>query len=182
MPGHGPSLKGNDEITAKLSRQRDAILYVHDATVEGMNAGKSVYTLMHEIKLPEQLQVSEHYGSVAWGVRGIYQGYVGWFDGDPATMYATPPSDAYPEIVALAGGAEKVATHAAKLVRGGQHLQALHLADMALAADQNNVRALQARLDALKALHSVSENGIERGWLSHGIRGIKQRLETVSKL
>ena len=182
LPGHGPALSGNEEITQKLTRQRDAILYVHDATVQGMNNGKSVHALMREIKLPEHLQVSEHYGSVAWGVRGIYQGYVGWFDGDPATMYATPPSEAYPEIVALAGGAERVADRAAKLVRDGHPVQALHLADMALASDQNNVRALQARLDALKALQSVSVNAIEKGWLSHGIRGIKQRLETVSKL
>ncbi len=182
MPGHGPALRGNKEITEKLTRQRDAILYVHDATVRGMNEGKDVYTLMREIKLPEHLQVSQHYGSVSWSVRGIYEGYAGWFNGDPATMYATPPSEAYPEIVALAGGAEKVAAHAKKLVDSGATVQAMHIADMALAADPNNIRALQVRLDALKALEARSKNAIERGWLSHGIRQIKQHLETVSKL
>ena len=86
LPSHGLPIKGHDEIVKRLTRYRDAIQYVHDATVRGMNDGKDVFTLMREIKLPAELDVGESYGKVAWSVRGIYEGYVGWFDLNPATI------------------------------------------------------------------------------------------------
>ena len=80
LPSHGLPIKGHDQIVKRLTRYRDAIQYVHDATVQGMNDGKDVFTLMREIKLPAELDVGETYGKVSWSVRGIYEGYVGWFD------------------------------------------------------------------------------------------------------
>jgi hypothetical protein len=41
-------------------------------------------------------------------VRGIYEGYAGWFDGDAATMYAVSPAEAERRADRLAGGAEAV--------------------------------------------------------------------------
>src|SRR5262249_53300702 len=46
LPSHGLPLRGNAEITRHLTRYRDAIQYVHDEVVKGMNAGKDAYTLM----------------------------------------------------------------------------------------------------------------------------------------
>ncbi|HSO74647.1 MAG TPA: MBL fold metallo-hydrolase, partial [Blastocatellia bacterium] len=96
LPSHGEPVIGSREATARLTRYRDAILYVHDETVKGMNAGKDVYTLMREIKLPPSLDIGESYGKLSWSIRGIYEGYVGWFDLNPATMYETPASAVYP--------------------------------------------------------------------------------------
>src|SRR5713226_5952510 len=87
IPSHGLAIRGNAEITRRLTQYRDAIQYVHDEVVKGMNAGKDVYTLMREIKLPSNLNVGESYGKLIWSIRGIYEGYVGWFDLNPATMY-----------------------------------------------------------------------------------------------
>jgi alkyl sulfatase BDS1-like metallo-beta-lactamase superfamily hydrolase len=169
LPSHGDPILGNEAIARRLIQYRDAILYVHDATVAGMNAGKDVYTLMQEIKLPEALDVGEAYGSVAWSVRGIYEGYVGWFDGHAATMYSQPVSEAYPEMVDLAGGAEAVAGRARALLEAGEVLKALHLADMALAAEQRNPDALRVRIAALEQLLADSGNINERGWLHSDI-------------
>src|SRR5215468_505519 len=44
LNGHGDPIVGNAEVTRRLKRYRDAIQYVHDETVKGMNAGKDVYT------------------------------------------------------------------------------------------------------------------------------------------
>ena len=41
---------------------------------KGMNDGKDVFTLMREIKLPENLNVGEGYGKLTWSIRGIYEG------------------------------------------------------------------------------------------------------------
>src|SRR5205814_8031650 len=110
----GQPIRGREEVKRRLTRYRDAILFVHDATVKGMNEGKDVFTLMREIRLPPTLDVGESYGKLTWSVRGIYEGYAGWFDGNPSTMYGTPAA-AYGDVVALAGGADAVAARARAL-------------------------------------------------------------------
>ena len=51
VTGHFEPIAGADRIDAELTRLRDAIQYLHDQTVAGMNAGKDVRTLMREITL-----------------------------------------------------------------------------------------------------------------------------------
>ena len=183
LPSHGGPINGRETIAAKLTAYRDAILYVHDETVRGMNEGKDVYTLMREIHLPAGVNVPEGYGEVAWSVRGIYDGYVGWFDGNPATMYAVPPRAVYPDLVELAGGPDRVAARAVALIEKGEPVRGLHLTDVALAADSGNRAALEARLKALRMLllqvrSGPAKNIIEAGWLTYGIRAAEKRLET----
>ena len=170
IPSHGDAIFGNTNIEAAAGRYRDAIVYVHDQTVLGMNQGKDVYTLMEEIKLPADLDIGEGYGSIAWSVRGIFENYIGWFDGNPATMFSTPPSDVYPDIVALAGGADAVGKLAMAYFESDAFELALHAADIALKANPTNETALNARLAALNKLLENSDNSNESGWLRFGIR------------
>jgi len=176
LPSHGRPIIGNAEITTRLTRYRDAILYVHDETVKGMNAGKDVYTLMREIKLPPALEVGESYGKLSWSIRGIYEGYIGWFDLNPATIYETPPSAIYPDLVKLAGGAEPVVKLAMDRVNSGQPVEALRLTDIVLAGEAGNKAALEARLKALEILVSRCKNTNERGWLDYAVRTTKAKL------
>jgi len=153
---------------------------VHDQTVKGMNEGKDVYTLMREIKLPADLDVGEAYGKVSWSVRGIYDGYVGWFDNNPATMYAAAPNIADADLVALAGGAEKVAAKSREVTKAGDAIRGLHLADAALAGNPTCREALEAKLLALKSLQANSRNSLENGWLGYGIRTTQEKLDGKS--
>ena len=125
---------------------------------------------MDEIKLPSDLDIGEGYGTIAWTVRGIYENYIGWFDGNPSSMFSTPPSDVYPDLVALAGGAESVAELAQRYFSQSEFERALHAADIALKADPQNESALNVRLEALQSLADQSENSNEKGWLQFGIR------------
>src|SRR6185369_4685177 len=146
LPSHGRPINGSQEVARKLKRMRDAILYVHDETVKGMNAGKDVFTLMREIKLPPELAMGESYGKVNWSVRGIYEGYAGWFDLNPATMYEQPAGSVYADVVKLAGGADAIVKLATERLQAGQTSDALRLTEMALAADAVNPQALAVRL------------------------------------
>jgi alkyl sulfatase BDS1-like metallo-beta-lactamase superfamily hydrolase len=178
LSGHGDPIMGNAEITRRLTRFRNAIQYVHDEVVKGMNSGKDVFTLMREIKLPAGYDLSESFGKVSWSVRGIYDGYAGWFDMNPATMYELPPSAVYPDLVKLAGGPEAVVRLALEKLEAGKPVEALHLTDVVLSFDQNNNAALNARLKALEYLREHSENYIETGYLEYGIRTTKAKLGT----
>lgn len=179
LPGHGEPVVGREEVRRSLQKYRDAILYVHDAVVAGMNAGKDVYTLMREVRLPEALALPEEFGRVSWSVRGIVDGYAGWFDGNPASMYTDPTSSACPELVALAGGPDSVAARAHAILDGGDAVRALHLADMALTASPAHRGALEVRLVALQALRAASHNYIESQWLAFGIRETRRALEAA---
>src|SRR5215510_3310344 len=145
IPSHGLPVSGNAEITRRLTRYRDAIQYVHDEVVKGMNAGKDVYALMQEIKLPPQYDLTQIFGKVSWSVRGIYDGYAGWYDGNPTSMYELPASSIYPDLVKLAGGPEPLAKLALEMVEAGKPVEALHVTDVVLAFDQKNAAALNVR-------------------------------------
>ena len=178
LSGHGDPIIGNAEITRRLTRFRNAIQYVHDEVVKGMNSGKDVFTLMREIKLPPSVDLSESFGKVSWSVRGIYDGYAGWFDMNPSTMYELPPSAVYPDLVKLAGGPEPVVRLALDKLEAGKPVEALYLRDVVLAYDGNNRTALEARLKALDYLREHSENYIETGYLEYGIKTTKAKLGT----
>jgi len=175
LPSHGQPIRGRDEVKRRLTQYRDAIQYVHDATVKGMNDGKDVFTLMREIRLPPALDVGESYGKLTWSIRGIYEGYAGWFDGNPSTMF-DDATGAYKEVVALAGGPAAVAARA-RAVSADDPVRALHLTDIALAAEPANRAALEVRLQILQALDRASGNSNERGWLQAGIRDVQSKLK-----
>ena len=176
LNGHGDPIFGNQEVTRRLTRYRDAIQYVHDAVVKGMNSGKDVFTLMQEIRLPPSFNLSESFGKVSWSVRGIYDGYAGWFDMNPSTMYEVPPSSVYPDLVRAAGGPDPLVRLALEKLEAGRPVEALHLTDVVLAYDQKNSAALGARLKALDYLRERCENYVEAGWLEYGITKTKEKL------
>ena len=79
LTGHFEPVRGKALIRSELERLRAAALYVHDETVKGMNEGKDVRTLMRELALPDDIEVGQGYGKVAWNVRAIWESYAGWF-------------------------------------------------------------------------------------------------------
>jgi alkyl sulfatase BDS1-like metallo-beta-lactamase superfamily hydrolase len=171
---------GNEQITKRLTKYRDAIRYVHDETVKGMNEGRDVFTLMREIKLPAELDLGESYGKVSWSVRGIYEGYVGWFDLNPATMYSVPATVADADLVDLAGGADVVANRSREVTQKGDAVRGLRLADAALARQAGHRGALEAKLLALQTLQKSTRNGLEHAWLGFGIRVVQKQLDPTA--
>jgi alkyl sulfatase BDS1-like metallo-beta-lactamase superfamily hydrolase len=169
-------VQGNGEIARLLTSYRDAIQYVHDEVVRGMNDGKDVFTLMQQIHIPERFDLGEGYGRLTWSVRGIYEGYAGWFDLNPATMYERPPSSVDSDLTALAGGPDALARLARERLESRRPVEALHLTNVALAAEPSHRNSLQARLQALEALKVQSHNVIERAWLDRDIAETKEKL------
>ncbi len=179
LPGHGEPLFGAENISKVLTTYRDAILYIHDQTVAGMNQGKDVYTLMEEIRLPKNLDIGEAYGKISWSVRGIYEGYAGWFDGNPVSMYIAPDRIVIPELIQLAGGADVAARHAKKLLDRGEVLKSLRLTQGILQVDADNRSALETQLAAYRHLRKQALNFNEAGWLNFGIKQAESRLSKI---
>jgi alkyl sulfatase BDS1-like metallo-beta-lactamase superfamily hydrolase len=113
---------------------------------------------------------------VSWSVRGIYEGYMGWFDGDPVSMYAQSPQSIYADLVTLAGGAEKVISLAEQHLNEGDSVKALLLIEAAMATEPDNQAVLSMRLQILRVMRKASGNLNESGWLNHGIKQTQQKL------
>ena len=176
LMGHGSPLVSQKEVKKTVGDFRDALKYVYDETIKGINAGKDVHTLMHEIKLPEKYAIPQYYGKVEWTVRGIWQEYVGWFDENPASMYAIPVSDVYADLSELAG-AEKLLQKAETYIEQREYPKALHLTEIVLKADPRHRDANKIRIKALNGLKSGTINFIEKIWLNHAIRICQENLE-----
>ena len=179
LVAHAPPLKGKDYIQETLGEYRDAIEYVHDATVRGLNEGKDVYTVMREVQLPERFEIEESYGAVGWSVRGIYHGYAGWFDGSPATLLSDSPDVKTRELVALAGGVDEVVSRALELENKDELVESLNLADAALAVDPDHSGALQVRISVLKELGKREKNFNGRNWINYSRRQSEKRLAAL---
>src|SRR5262249_28378193 len=148
VQGHGPALDAAT-FRSKATRVRDAVRYLHDTVLAGMNDDVDLATLMREVQLPPDLAVPEHHGKVSWCVRAIWEDYIGWFDfGSTTTLYGVPAKWVHPEVVEMAGGADAVAERARRRLDNGEPLEAIHLVEMALASDPANRAALAVQRDA----------------------------------
>lgn len=163
---HNP-IVGADLIGASLDRLHDAVAYVHDATLDGINAGVDVWTLMREIRLPPELRVGQGYGKVSWAVRTIWEQYVGWFKLQSTTeLYPDPAPAALAELLSVAGVDAALDRAEAALARGDA-VVAIRLGEAVEAAvpDHPRLGSLMAGAHSHLLDHGGDESFWENGWL-----------------
>ncbi len=109
---HGPPISGADHIRSELTRSRDALQFLWDQTVRGVNLGLTHGELTEFVQLPESFGESyfqsQLYGLVEHHVRQIHTGLRGWFDGDTAQLFPVPPVERALRLIAGFGGADEV--------------------------------------------------------------------------
>jgi alkyl sulfatase BDS1-like metallo-beta-lactamase superfamily hydrolase len=164
-----------------MQRIRDAVQYVHDETIAGMNAGKTVNELMKEIKLPPHLDLVQNHGRVDWAVKTIWEYYMGWFRFESTTeLYPVPAREVYADLAAVVGN-EGLLSLAQNYLNKGEPVKTLHITEIALAADPQNASALALQQQALQALLERAENGLRNDyeiyWLKSQMTDTQQNLD-----
>ncbi len=168
VPSHTRPVSGAAAIDDILEAYSDAIQYVHDQTVRGINQGVDALTLAASIELPPELAahpwLQPFYGTVPWSVRAIHSGYLGWFDGNSSNLFPTPATTRAQRLLDLAGGeAVVLAEVEARLAADPQW--AAELADLVLAANRDSVPiAAELKAQALRTLASGTPNPNARNW------------------
>ena len=177
--GHHAPVLGADLIRREVTAIRDAILYVHDEVVKGMNDGKDLATLQQEITLPAECEVGEGYGKVSWSIRAIWEYYAGWFKHESTTeLYSVPQKAIHADLVDLAGAAALV-ERAGKKAAAGEREEALHLLDIVLSAEPGNEAAQALAIAVHESLLVDAETFCTTGnfwlvgWLEHRIKLLK---------
>ena len=180
ITGHGDPVRGAANIREQLSKIRDAVRYLRDRTFEGINAGVDLWTLMGSITLPPELAIGQGHGKVSWIIRAIWEEHLGWFRFESTTeLYNVPASAVSADLVELAGGPAPVVERGQKRLSDGRPLEALHLAEAALAAAPGLAGALRLKLAATEAILAAStrENFSEVRWLESEVRRLRPAVD-----
>jgi glyoxylase-like metal-dependent hydrolase (beta-lactamase superfamily II) len=152
LTGH-EAIEGAETIRNVITKLIESTQWLHDATIQGMNAGKDLHTLMRDVRPPPELTLGEGHGKASWNVRAIWAEYSGWFDYDYTTsLYEIPRSAVARDLVALAGGAGRLAERALARLSAGEPVEAMHLLEVALDADPQDTSAKNAKREVLKVL------------------------------
>ena len=145
---------GQAEVIDFLSAQRDAYEYLHDQSVRMMNMGFTGPEIAEQLKLPETLASrwfnQGYYGTLSHNSKAVYQRYLGWYDGNPATLNALPPVEAGKRYVEAMGGSKAVVDMGRKAIADGEYRWASELLSRVVFADPENRAARLALADSLE--------------------------------
>ncbi len=167
-PSHGRPVTGRKNVAEILTAYRDAIQFVHNQTIRYMNKGYTPDELVELVKLPDHLAyhpwLGEFYGTVKHSVRQIYQGELGWFNGDPTTLDPTPPKKLASRHVALMGGRDRIMAEARKALDDRDYQWAAELTSHIIRMDKEDMEARKIKASALRELGYKTMNINWRNW------------------
>jgi uncharacterized sulfatase len=156
VPGHTRPILDKEKIKEVLTNYRDAIRFVFNKTIEGMNKGLTPDELVNYVKLPSHLikkdYLREYYGNVQWAVRQIFNAYLGWFDGNPTNLFSLSPAEEAQRIADLAGGENALLQRTIDAAKAGDHQWAAQLADYLIALNPEASEPTKVKAQALEAL------------------------------
>ncbi len=162
IPGHTRPISGAQRVQEILTHYRDAIQYVHDQSIRGINAGLTPDELAEQIQLPPHLAEAPYlqpfYGKVSWSARSMFSGKLGWFDGDSANLQPLSAKDQARLMARLAGGEEELLRHARALLENREFQAALQLTGHLIRLNPQDQGPKEIRIKALAALAEGEQN------------------------
>lgn len=174
---------GNENVVELMQQQRDLYRFINDETLRMANQGLTMVEIAEQFKLPESLANfwanRGYYGSINHNVKATYVLYLGWFDGNPATLHELPPVEASKNYVEFMGGADAVLEKARKSFDEGNYRWVAQVVNHVVFADPNNKEAKNLQADALEQLGYQAESG---PWRNFYLSGAKELREGVKQL
>ena len=161
IPSHGTPINGKEEISRVLSNYRDAIKFVHDQMMRNLNSGSSPLEAARKIKLPENLARDPHlfelYGTIEWSARNLFNGYFGWFDGNPTNLYPFTKEE-YSEKLLTLIPEEQLISELDKALAEEDSQWALYISDLLIDSGKVSEQILAKKAAALKNLGDSAYN------------------------
>jgi alkyl sulfatase BDS1-like metallo-beta-lactamase superfamily hydrolase len=172
---------GAEEIAEYVGKQARLYRHIHDQTVFLMNRGYDMAEIAEVFALPDSLARQwfnrGYYGDLRFNVKAVYQKYLGWFDGNPASLWRLPARESAALCAAYLPPAGGNPLKAARAAYADGHyrwvaeiLEQIRLAPEAWlgrdAAAYGEAMALQA--DAFEQMAYSAESGIWRNFFLSG--------------
>ena len=136
---------GNSRIQEVMRAQRDAYANLNNQVLHLVNQGVTINEIHNEYRVPDSLaqqwSVRQYHGSEFHNARAVANRYLGYWDGNPATLAPLSPADSAPLYVEMMGGADAVLVKGRSLFEEGKYLHAMEIVNKLVYAEPDNLSA-----------------------------------------
>ena len=147
---------GNARIQEVMRAQRDAYANLNNQVLHLANQGVTINEIHNEYRVPESLRkqwsVRQYHGSEFHNSRAVLNRYLGYWDGNPATLAPLSPADSAPLYVEMMGGADNILEKGRSLYEAGQYRLAMEIVNKLVYAAPHNVPAKTLLADIFEQL------------------------------
>jgi alkyl sulfatase BDS1-like metallo-beta-lactamase superfamily hydrolase len=147
---------GNERIQEVMRTQRDAYAHLNNAVLHLANRGVTINEIHNVYEPPSSLQrqwaARSYHGSVEHNSRAVINRWLGYWDGNPATLVPLSPGDSAPLYVEMMGGAEPILARARQLIDDGAYLHAVEILNKLVYAEPERVDARHLLADAFEQI------------------------------
>ena len=147
---------GNERIQQVMRAQRDAYANLNNQVLHLANQGVTINEIHNRYRVPESLQrqwsVRQYHGSEFHNSRAVLNRYLGYWDGNPATLTPLSPAESAPLYVEMMGGADAIITRASALHGEGQYRLAMEILNKLIYAEPENQPAADLLADVFEQL------------------------------
>jgi len=147
---------GNERIQEVMRAQRDAYANLNNQVLHLANQGVTINEIHNEYRVPESLQnqwsVRQYHGSEFHNSRAVLNRYLGYWDGNPATLAPLSPADSAPLYVEMMGGAESILARGRDLYDAGKYRHAMEIVNRLVYAESQNTSAKSLLADIFEQL------------------------------
>lgn len=151
IPAHGLPIAGKKRIRAVLTEVAETLERLARETIDMMNAGASLNTIVHSVKVDaavlEKPWLKPLYDEPEFVINNIWRQFGGWYDGNPAHLKPAHEQLLAQELVALGGGVNSFTKRALALADESDFRLACHLIELAVNAEFENLDVHAARAD-----------------------------------
>ncbi|MEZ7829977.1 MAG: alkyl sulfatase dimerization domain-containing protein [Gammaproteobacteria bacterium] len=136
---------GNERIQQVMRTQRDAYANLNNQVLNLANQGVTINEIHNEYKVPtslaQQWSARQYHGSEFHNSRAVLNRYLGYWDGNPATLAPLSPADSAPLYVEMMGGATEIISRGQTLHDQGQYRLAMEILNKLVYAQPENSEA-----------------------------------------
>ena len=171
---------GQAEVVEYLAKQRDLYKFIHDQTLRLANLGYNKEEIAEQLKLPDSLAQEfynrDYYGTVHHNARAVYVKYLGYFDGNPATLYKRPQVDAAERYVAFMGGADSVVEKARACYDEGDYRWVAEVLNHVVMSEPQHIEGRALLADTFEQLGYQCESAPWRNFYLCGTLELREGL------
>lgn len=179
LPGHGLPILGAARVREALQETAACLEFLYRETVDRMNAGATIYEIVEEVELPEQLREKPYlrpvYDEPEFVVRNVYRCLGGWYSGVPSELKPAPRREQALEIAELAGGLDRLLKRVGALLEKGELRLACHLADWAMEAAEDSPEVHRVRAEVYRRRLEIEASTMSQGIFRAAARESNER-------
>lgn len=171
---------GQARAVEYLEKQRDLYKYIHDQTLRLANKGFSKEEIAERVSLPPSLGREfynrDYYGTVHHNTRAVYVKYLGFFDGNPATLYQLSPTEQAVRYLDYMGGSDEVVRKAKDSFAHGDYRWVAEVLNHVVMADPEHIEGRALLADTFEQLGYQSESAPWRNFYLCGALELRNGL------